>query len=118
MRVDRILAEHDVKSVELDDGAVGAAAGIHEREIDEDGARRKREVRVLERGVVHLRGDRKRRDDVLVVIALHTPLERKCSGRLHLVEVVRVDRWHERKNVPEVGGGRLERKIEREPLPG
>ena len=47
-------AEPHLEAVELHDGAVGAAARIGERQIQEDRAGWKRKIGILEGGVVHL----------------------------------------------------------------
>ena len=74
-RIHRVGAEQQVEAVELHHGAVGAAAGIGERQIQEDGAGREREIGILERGVVHLGVQRERREGAVAVLALDPAVE-------------------------------------------
>ena len=113
---DRIAADPQVEPVELHHGAVGAAAGVGERQIQEDRTGRKRKIGILEGGVVHLGVDRKRREGAVAILALHPAVHGEAARGLHLVEVAGVHRRHQRQDAAEVGARRLEREIEAQEL--
>ena len=104
--------------LQADDGAVGAAAGVGDREVHGDIPRGEREIGVLEGGVVHLGVERKGRERVLAVLALDAAVDGDRAGGLHLLEVVGVDGGDQRQDVPELRAGRGEREVEGELLTG
>ena len=105
-----------MEPVQLHHGAVGAAAGIGERQIQEDRTGRERQIGILEGGVVHLGIQREGREGAVAILALDPAVHGKVARRLHLVEVAGVDRRHQRQNAAEVGAGCLECQVETEQL--
>src|SRR5689334_21876313 len=91
-----------MKAVEVDHGAVGTPARIAEGEIHDDVSRGKREIGILERRVVYLGVQLERRECAVTVLALDHPQYADVARCLHPAEVVRIDRWDEREDAPEV----------------
>ena len=60
---------------------------------------------------------RERREGAVAVLALDLAVDREAARGLHLVEVVGVDRRHQRQDAAEVGAGRVEGEVEPEVLP-
>src|SRR6185312_10401151 len=104
-RIDRVPPDQQVELLQLEQGAVSAAAGVAEGEVHADVPRGEREIGILEGGVVYLEVERERGEGAVAVLALDRAFDREGSRRLHLREVMGVDRRHEGEDTAEIRGG-------------
>ena len=77
----RVLPQDEVQPAQVHHRAVGAAAGIRDAEVEEDVARRERQVGVAEGRVVHLGAEGERGERVVAVVALDPAGQRRASPR-------------------------------------